>query len=599
MLLHGKYVNKYYLRFALFFIIGILALVAVDIVQLKLPELLGEVVDLLEDGVINEAVKKSVTSIALEILAVCGVMFIGRVSWRISLFYASHKIEADIRHNMFLKSEQLSRKYFYENKVGTIMNWFTTDIEEIETYFGWGTLMLVDAIFMSILVVIKMLKLDWVMSIICFIPAILLIVWGFFVEKYMDLKWKQRQGAFDKLYDFSQENFTGIRVIKAFVKETKEIHHFAKVAKNNMDVNISFARLSVIFDVIIEIILGTVFALLLGLGGWFTYSYISGNQITIFNYSINMSASKLVTFTGYFDSLIWPTIALGQVLMMKSRASASLKRISGFLDATIDVKNPLNPITLKDIKGNITFKNFTFYYPNSKVPHLKNISLEIKSGETIGIVGRIGCGKTTLCNILLRLFNVSKNAVFIDDIDIMDAELSSLRENIAFVPQDNFLFSDSIKRNIAFFDVNTAMEEVEQAAVFADVDNNIKDFDKGYETVCGERGVTLSGGQKQRVSIARAYIKKAPIMILDDSVSAVDVKTEETILHNIIEQRKGLTTIVAASRVSTVSSLDKIIVLNNGELEAFDTPENLLKTSKTYQTMVYLQQLEKEVEGGN
>ena len=291
-------------------------------------------------------------------------------------------------------------------------------------------------------------------------------------------------------------------------------------------------------------------------------------------------------------------MALGQIVSMKSREKASLARISNFLDAEEDIKNPTNPIYLDEIKGNITFNNLNFAFPSKNYDSLKNISFEIKAGETIGVVGKIGCGKSTIVNLLLRMYNVEPNTILIDGVDIMDMDLTNLRDNIAYVPQDNFLFSAKIRDNISFSDKNASLKDIVDAAKFAEVHDNIIDFEDSYDTVSGERGVTLSGGQKQRISIARAYLKNAPIMILDDSVSAVDIKTEENILENIKTHRKDKTTILIASRVSTVASLDKILVLNNGEVEAFDTHENLLKTSKTYSRMVYLQELEKEVEGG-
>jgi ATP-binding cassette subfamily B protein len=252
-------------------------------------------------------------------------------------------------------------------------------------------------------------------------------------------------------------------------------------------------------------------------------------------------------------------------------------------------------VSLDECKGKITFRGFSFSYPDGNTHSLSNVSFEIQPGEMVGIVGKIGSGKTTLVNSLLRLYNIERGKIFIDDVDLMDLNIQNLRENIAYVPQDNFLFSDNIRNNISFANNKAEMNEVREAAKFADVDDNIRDFAQGYETVTGERGVTLSGGQKQRIAIARAYIKNAPIMIMDDSVSAVDVKTEETILNNINEKRKGKTTIIIASRVSTVSHLDKILVLKEGRVEAFDTPKRLLEISPTYQKMVYLQQLENEL----
>ena len=292
-------------------------------------------------------------------------------------------------------------------------------------------------------------------------------------------------------------------------------------------------------------------------------------------------------------------IALGSLVTMLSRARASMKRVSAFLDAEEDVKNPERPVVLSDVKGGVEFRHLTFSYPGVDLQILEDVTLKIEPGETIGVVGRIGRGKTTLVTILTRLYNVPKGTVFIDGKDIMDCDLASVRAAVALVPQDSFLFSSSIRDNIGFSRDDPSIEAVREAAEFADVASNVEEFKDGYDTVTGERGVTLSGGQKQRVSLARAYLKDAPILILDDSVSAVDLKTEEKILHNIREKRAGKTTIVVASRVSTVSHFSRIIVLSDGRVEAFDTPENLLKISPTYQKMVYLQELEKEVEGGD
>lgn len=594
-MLLGKYINKYYLKYAVFFIIGVIALILVDWYQTKIPEFLGDIVGMLEKGAVD---KEKMMQILFGVIMVAIVLFLGRVTWRLTIFYASSKIESNLRHEMFLKAEKLSPNYYRFNKVGNIMSWFTTDLETIEEYFGWGTIMLIDSIFLSLIVLMKMFRLDWALSIVAIVPIILIVVWGALAERKMSKLWEYRQKAYDELYDFTQENFTGIRVIKAFVKELQEIRAFEKVARKNQKVNRNFAKITVLFDSTINLISYSTIAMIIGFGGFFVYMGVSGNPIVIFGHTIILGADNLVTFVGYFDTLIWPMIALGQIVSMRSRAKTSLRRVTNFLDQEEDIKNPENPLFITNPTGKITFKNFTFKYPTCNFDSLKDISLTINPGETIGIVGKIGCGKTTLINTLLRLYNVNKDSLFIDDVDIMDLDINGLRDLIAYVPQDNFLFSDKVRNNIAFINNDIEFEKIENAAKLADVHENIIDFDKGYETVSGERGVTLSGGQKQRISIARAFLKDAPIMILDDSVSAVDIKTEETILQNIKEHRRGKTTILVASRVSTVMHLDKIMVLKDGKVEAFDNHKNLLKTSKTYARMVYLQELEKEVEGG-
>lgn len=598
-MLFGRHINKYYLRYSYLFIIGILTLVAIDWIQLYIPEYLGQIVDLFSVNYVASEIYKSVLDISLKILVIAVGLMLGRILWRITLFSASKKIEADFRSRMFEKAEKLSRQYYQDNKVGTILSWFTSDTETIEEYFSWGTLMMVDAIFLSIFAVIKMVRLNLLLSLMSFIPLALIIVWGALVEKFMSKSWERRQKANDKLYDFSNENFVGIRVIKAFVKERQEMRNFAKIAKENRDVNVSFARVNVIFDAIIEILIGAMIALIVGFGGFLVYRSLNGDPYVLnifkFSYTANLEVGSLVTFLGYMETLVWPMIALGQVVSMGARAKTSLGRISHFLDAEEDIKSKEDAVVLKDVKGKIEFKNFSFKYPSGNMDSLKDINLIINPGEKIGVIGRIGSGKTTIANILTRLYNFEPNTVFVDDVDLMDVDLTSLKENIAYAPQDNFLFSDTIRNNIAFSNKDSNEEDVVDAAKFAVINGDIKGFKNGYETVIGERGVTLSGGQKQRLSLARAYLKHSPILILDDSFSAVDLSTEEAMLHNLKSVSKEQTLIVIASRVSTVAHLDKIIVLDNGKVEAFDTPKNLMKISPTYKRMVKSQQLEEEL----
>ena len=596
----NKYLRKYFKKYIVFILIGVIALVGVDYIQLFIPEFLGDIVGIFSEageiGSFTDSMKDSVLRIALYTLFVAVGMMVGRIIWRLAIFHASKGIEAGLRKDMFLKAEKLPIEYYHTNTVGTVMSWFTNDVETIEEFFGWGTVMIVDGLFLSILVVYKMLSYNIPMSILILIPLLLIVVWGAFVEKIMSTLWENRQKSNDRLYDFAQESFTGIRVIKAFVKEIQELHAFSKVAKENQDTNIKFIRVAALFDIIIEVILAIVTVMILWVGGYFVYLTSTGGMPNLFGISFSFELKDLVTMLGYFDMVIWPMIALGQIITSYSRSKTSMKRISRFLDAPEVIFDSENAIELPEVKGNISFKGFTFVYPDNPThkPYLKDIDLEIKAGERIGIIGRIGSGKTTLANSLLRIYNVDKGQVFIDGVDIMDIKLDSLRNAIAYVPQDNFLFSDTIQRNIAFNDVNMPIEDVKKAAKFACIDEDIELFPDKYQTVTGERGVTLSGGQKQRISIARAYIKNSPILIFDDSVSAVDIKTEEEILKNIKEERQGKTTLVVSSRVSTVIHLDKIIVLNDGEIEAFDTPENLDKISPTYKRMVLLQQLELE-----
>ncbi|MBR0420723.1 MAG: ABC transporter ATP-binding protein [Erysipelotrichaceae bacterium] len=585
--------KDYYSRYIGLFIIGIFADIMVDVVQTFVPEFLGEMVEIVSS--FSSVTVGDISHIIKKIMIVASILMVGRCLLRYGIMQAASRIEADIRHDMFDKAERLSQRYYHENKIGTIMSWFSSDVEAVEEFVGWGTIMMIDAIFLSIISIYKMVRLDVILSVIAIIPMLALIIWGNRVEKVMSDKWEERQKQYDRLYDFTQETFTGIRVIKAFVKEAQELKAFSKVAKDNSDSNLEFAHLSIKFDVYIEMIIGITMTLLMGLGSYFVYRNVSGMPVSLFGHSIGISAAKLIVFIGYVDTLIWPMIAMGQILQMHSRFKTSSDRIYHFLNEDEEIHNAENAVILDDCKGKITFSHFSFAYPDGNTHSLHDVSFEIKPGEMIGVVGKIGSGKTTLVNSLLHLYNIERGTIFVDDVDLMDIDIRSLRDNIAYVPQDNFLFSDNIRNNISFANSNAEMEAIRQAAKFADVDDNILGFSEGYETLTGERGVTLSGGQKQRISIARAYIKDAPIMIMDDAVSAVDMKTEETILSNINEKRKGKTTIIIASRVSTVSHLDKILVLKEGTVEAFDTPENLLQISPTYQKMVYLQKLESEL----
>ena len=595
-MLLGKYINGFYKKYWYFFLIGVIALIVVDVTQTFLPRFLGRIID---DGnlLINDV--SELGSIIGWIMLCAVIMFVGRFLWRISIFRASTGIAASLRRKMFEKAEKLSPSYYHENKVGNIMNWFTTDIEEVEDFMGWGTVMIIDAIFLSASVIVSMVRLNIYLTIMALVPLLLIVVWGALVDRFMSKMWEARQKDFDRLYDFAQENFTGIRVIKSFVKQTMEIHAFAKIAKQNKHMNIKFARVSVLFDIFIEIILAVEITLLIGFGGYFVYcaSPAIARPVVLFGQEIQLTVGTLIEFVGYFDLIIWPMIAMGQIVSMKSRAKGSLRRISAFLDTPIEI-NTEGGVEISDPQGCIEFKDFTFLYPGSKRAALSNVSLRIEPGEHIGIVGKVGSGKTTLANILFRLYNIDEGRVFIDGVDLMEASVPSVRSVISYAPQDNFLFSDTITNNIAFSSESPNAEEVRAAAAFADVASNIDAFPNGYDTVSGERGVTLSGGQKQRVSIARAYYRKSPILVLDDCVSAVDLKTEETILANIKKLREGQTTLLIASRVSSVIHMDKIIVLNDGKVDAFGTHEQCMKQSELYARMVFLQELEKEVEGG-
>lgn len=554
----------------------------IDVVQLFVPEIMA---NLTKANDSNSLTQQMINQNALYIFLIGVFMFIGRFIWRISILGGSFKVACDLREEMFSKSEILDNKYYRKNKVGGIMSYFTSDLDTIQEAYGWGTVMLVDSVFLSVLSFYKMLKVNVKLTLICLIPLIGLCIFAYFVDVKIEKIYGERQDAFERMSDYTQEIFTGLRVIKAFVREVLEAKRFKKVNLENKNKDIALVKFSTFLDTGFSILIEGMVALGLTVGALFIYQYLfeGGSEFT---------RADMIEFNGYFNSIIWPMIALGQIISLRSRAKASLKRISSFLDEKVEVKDN-DVIQLDKLDGEIEFKDFSYHYDDSS-DVLKHINLTIHKGENIGIVGKIGSGKSTLVSCLLRLDNFEKGKIFLDHQDIMTLPIKFVRNNISYVPQDNFLFSTTIEENVNFAKESLNEEEIIEACEFSDVHHNIVDFVEAYKTLIGERGVTLSGGQKQRLSIARAYIKKAPIMILDDAVSAVDVKTEEIILNNLKEKRKGLTTLVVASRVSTIEKMDRIIVLNNGEVEAFDTHENLLKISPTYLRMVTLQQLEKE-----
>lgn len=587
----GKYVNKFYKKYFWHFFFGILTVIFVDYIQLFIPAITGRIIDSITNGGISEGNWQFLIEQIIYIALVDLGMFVGRFLWRICIFGEAVLVQSDLRFDMFEKTEKLSQRYYKVNKTGAILSYFSNDLETIEESFGFGIVQMIDGVFLLVMSLIKMFKLQGVLTLLLLIPVVLLGLCAFFVDKLMEKKYEKRQKAFEDMSDYAQENFTGIRVIKAFVKERKELKQFAKEAKKNKDTNIEYVKVSSLLEVLFDALIYVIFGIILLGGSYLVYLNIKSSGVE------GITIGSLIEFIGYADTLIWPIFALAGTINLIARARTSLKRISNLLDEKVEIVDD-KVVCPTDLKGEIEFKNFNFAYPDDEnTLILKDVNIKIKAGETIGIVGKIGSGKSTLVNMLFRLYNVEDNTLFIDGYDIMHLPIRMVRDTIGYCPQDNFLFSDSIRNNIAFSNPDMSLEEVEKAAEFADVRSNIEEFKDKYETLIGEKGVSLSGGQKQRISIARAIVKDPKILVLDDSVSAVDVKTEETILHNIQKDRKGKTTILIASRVSTVKALDKIIVMNDGKVEAFGTHEECLKNSKTYTRMVELQSLEKEMEG--
>ncbi len=579
-MIFGKHINKYYLKYSWMLLIGLVALVGVDYFQLEIPELYKMLVNGFGDGEAFD-VEFLLNDICLPMLGIILVMLVGRFLWRICFFGAGIRVETDLRDRMFDRSKELSQQYYQVNKVGNLMSLFTNDLDTVQECFGWGIMMFFDALLLGVLAIIKMWNMNKVLTLLSCIPLICLLAVSAIIGNSLKKKWDKRQRAYSDLSDFAQESFSGIAVIKAYVKEAKELLAFKKLNEKNEKVNIDHTRTSVLLRIFVTLFVESVICVILGFGGYLVYIG-------------NFDAGQLVEFVGYFNSIIWPVMAVSELIDMTSRGRASLKRIGELIDASIDVKDREGVTKADDIKGDIEFRNLSFSFPNVNHKALKNMSFKINAGENVGIVGKTGAGKTTIVDLILRIYNIDDGMLFIDGKDVNTLPINQVRRAAAYVPQDNFLFSDTIKNNIAFCKDEEELENVVRAAALADVDENIKGFSDGYDTMLGERGVTVSGGQKQRISIARALLKDAPILILDDSVSAVDTKTERSILENLRCERCGKTTILIAHRISTVEHMDKIILIDDGSVLAVGTHEELLKNCSEYAKMVRLQKLEDE-----
>ena len=590
-MIFGKYINRYYLKNAPVLLLGLLALLMVDYIQLLIPQFYRLVINGVNLGqvVVNGQTlpftkEVLLQHICLPMIWIVVLMVIGRFLWRICFFGSAVRVAANLRERMFDHSRQLSQQYYQVNKVGNLMSLYTNDIDTIQECFGDGILMFFDALVLGLMALYKMWRMDYKLTLLALIPALIMFGIGTVMGTAMTKRWEERQQAFSDLSDFAQENFSGIAVIKAFVKELKELMAFRKLNKQNEEINVIYTKIATLLEVLVTLFVESVICVILGYGGYLVYQG-------------RFNAGQLVEYIGYFEAIVWPIMAISMLIEKTSRGKASLNRITELLDAPIDVADRPGVQELQNPQGSVEFRHLTFRYPDGEYDVLQNISFTIHPGESVGIVGKTGAGKTALVDLLLRTYNVPDGTLFVDGKDVNTLSIHSVRAACAYVPQDNFLFSDTIAHNIGFGVDDASPEMIDHAASLADVRDNIVDFKDGYETVLGERGVTVSGGQKQRISIARALLKDAPILILDDSVSAVDTRTEKIILDNLKSSRANKTTLLIAHRISTVERLDKIIFLDDGKIEAVGPHDELYTSCPKYRRMVDLQRLEDEAGG--
>lgn len=583
-----RFIFQYIKRHRLQYILGIITLFIVDIANVFIPKMTGNITDGLKAGNIDWA---GITHYLLILFLLGLTLAVGRFLWRYFLFGASRSIEKELRNDMFAHLETMDVEFYNQNKTGDLMTRFTSDLNSIRMAIGMAVICVFDAVVMSAMVIVQMMHyVDVRLTLMAVIPMLFILFGELYYGKVIMARFKARQEAVSDLTDFVQESFSGIRVIKAFVREKAQRYAFARENQKNLEKNLDIARMQSVVMPFLDVIIGLSSLITLLFGG---YLAVNGQ----------ISLGRFVAFNQYINMLVWPMLACGEAVNMFSMGGASLKRVKAVFDAEPEVKDPQNggkeiraaeeaPSQEQEIAGHIRLEHLTFTHQDSNEPVLNDITLDVPAGTTLAIVSKTGGGKSTLVNLLLHLYNTKRGMIFIDNRDINDIPLKELRENIAYVPQDNFLFSDTLRSNISFGVEDEDMEEIVAATKAACIHDSIAEFPDGYETIVGERGVTLSGGQKQRSSIARALMKDAPILILDDALSAVDTDTEEQILENLKVNRRGKTTILIAHRVSTIQNADRIMVLEDGKAKEIGNHEELMRQDGIYHGMVEQQQLE-------
>lgn len=574
-----KSLNKYFLRYKTKIFLGIIFILFSNAAQVYIPLLLKDSIDALQKNISYSVITEY--SLLIVIVALIGGVF--RFLIRTTIIIVSRRIEYDLRNDFWNHIQTLPTRFFQNNSTGNLMAHTTNDISAVRMYIGPAVMYSIDTVSKFIIVIAIMLSLNSLLTFYALIPLPLLSFLVYKLSKKIHLRFTKIQEKFSELTSKAQESFSGIRVVKSYVREDNEIEHFTQLSNDYLKRNMDKVKIQAFFMPMLFLITGISVIIIMWVGG----TMVINGELTL---------GEIIAFVAYLSLLIWPVIAFGWVINIVQQASASMKRLLKIFAEQDDIRdNPATDQALAELKGDIEFKDVSFNYSPGSPNVLQNISFKIESGTTLAIVGHTGSGKTTLINLIPRLFDVSEGEILIDGINVKNIPKSLLRKSIGMVSQETFLFSDTLSNNIAY-GLNEADENIiENVSQISQIKKDIETFSKGYDTILGERGITLSGGQKQRTSLARALAVNPKILILDDSFSAVDTNTEEQILNSLNEFMKGRTSIIISHRISTVKNADKIIVIDNGAIVEEGDHEELIAYGGIYADLHQKQLLEEEL----
>ena len=580
-----RYVNKYFLKYKWRFLVGILITILSKILALRIPRIVSESLNGVEDYISGKTTDFEMVSKELiwnTLLMVAAAVLAGFFTFlmRQTIIVCSRLIEFDLKNEIYQQYQQLSLNFYKKNRTGDLMNRISEDVTKVRMYFGPAVMYSMNMLVLFIVGFWQMLQVDVRLTLYTLIPFPILSLSIFFISKIINQKSTTVQVYLSKLTTYNQEFFSGINVVKSYVIEPSVIADFNSLADQSKQKNIDLSKVQALFFPLMILLIGVSNLMVIYIGG---KQYIDGE----------IQIGVVAEFIIYVNMLTWPVAVVGWVTSIIQTAEASQERINEFLQEIPEIQG--DDVAPSKVQGNISFQNVRLAYDDTNIEALKGVSFTVKAGETMAILGKTGSGKSSIVNLISRLYDATSGQISVDGIPITQLNLDSLRSAIGFVPQDPFLFSDTISNNIRFGKEDASKEEITMAAQNAVVHDNILEFKDQYNTVLGERGVTLSGGQKQRVSIARAIIKNPKILIFDDCLSAVDTETEEKILENLERVSKEKTTFIISHRVSSAKNADQIIILNNGEIVQQGTHQQLINQKGYYKDLYEQQLLEKEM----